>query len=336
MSREIIEISRPIPLIGCIAFGLIDRGTNLIQVRPISTCPLSCIFCSTNAGPKSKVRNVEYVVPLEYLLEEFEKLILFKGRHGIEAHIDTVGDPLTYKDIVDLVQGLRDVEGVEVVSMQTHGSLLSERVLEELGEAGLDRMNLSIDALNTRLARRLADTEWYNVDRVVELAEYALSNTNLDVLLAPVWVPRVNDYEIPKIISLAKRLGAGRNCPPLGIQKYEQHKYGRRPRGVEAMSWRSFYNQLKIWEEKFGLKLVLSPEDFGIHGREMLPVPYKRFEKIGVEVVAPGWLRNEKLAVTERGDRALTVVNAEEISIGARLKVRVVGNKHNILIGRPT
>ena len=65
-------------------------------------------------------------------------------------------------------------------------------------------------------------------------------------------------------------------------------------------------------------------------------IPYKIGERIKVKILAPGWLRNEKLAVTERGDRALTVVDAEEISIGARLKVRVLGNKHNILIGRPT
>ena len=45
-----------IPLIGCIAFGLIDRGTNLIQIRPFTGCPLSCIFCSVDAGPRSRNR----------------------------------------------------------------------------------------------------------------------------------------------------------------------------------------------------------------------------------------------------------------------------------------
>jgi len=44
---------RDIPLFGCIAFGIIDRGTNVLQVRPISECPLACIFCSTDAGPYS-------------------------------------------------------------------------------------------------------------------------------------------------------------------------------------------------------------------------------------------------------------------------------------------
>jgi len=120
MERKLFEIDSSIPLVGCIAFGLIDRGTNLIQVRPISTCPLSCIFCSTNAGPKSKIRQTEYIVPLDYLVEEFDKLVAFKGRRKIEAHIDTVGDPITYPHIVELVSRLSQIEGVEVVSLLKH------------------------------------------------------------------------------------------------------------------------------------------------------------------------------------------------------------------------
>ena len=92
MKCPIFEINEEIPLLGCIAFGIIDRGTNLLQIRPISTCPLSCIFCSTDAGPKSRIRQSEYIVPLDYIVEEFKRIVKFKGAFRIEAHIDTVGD----------------------------------------------------------------------------------------------------------------------------------------------------------------------------------------------------------------------------------------------------
>lgn len=149
------EISSDIPLVGNIAFGLIDRGTNVIQVRPISTCPLSCIFCSTNAGPKSKLRQTEYIVPIDYLIEEFEKIVAYKGEKHIEAHIDTVGDPTTYPKIVELVSRLKQTRGVEVVSMQTHGALLKEKLLNRLSSAGLTRLNLSLDALEPQLAKKI-------------------------------------------------------------------------------------------------------------------------------------------------------------------------------------
>ena len=335
MERKLFEVDSSIPLVGCIAFGLIDRGTNLIQVRPISTCPLSCIFCSTNAGPKSRIRQTEYIVPLDYLVEEFEKITAFKGKRKIEAHIDTVGDPITYPYIAELVSRISQIEGVEVVSLQTHGSILDEKMLDRLSAAGLTRINLSVDALDPELARKLADTEWYDVKKVIQLMEYITSNTSIDLLLAPVWIPTINDAEIPKIIELAKKVGAGKRFPPLGIQRYEIHKHGRKVKGVRAHSWKYFYARLREWEKEFGVKLVLRPEDFGIHKRRMLPIPYRKYETVKVRVVGPGWLRREKLAVTLNGDRTVTLVNAEEIPVEAKLKARIVANKHNIFVAEP-
>ena len=335
MERKLFEVDSSIPLVGCIAFGLIDRGTNLIQVRPISTCPLSCIFCSTNAGPKSRIRQTEYIVPLDYLVEEFEKITAFKGRRKIEAHIDTVGDPITYPYIAELVSRISQIEGVEVVSLQTHGSILDEKMLDRLSAAGLTRINLSVDALDPELARKLADTEWYDIKKVIQLIEYITSNTSIDLLLAPVWIPTINDAEIPKIIELAKKVGAGKRFPPLGIQRYEIHKHGRKVKGVRAHSWKYFYARLREWEKEFGVKLVLRPEDFGIHKRRMLPIPYRKYETVKVRVVGPGWLRREKLAVTLNGDRTVTLVNAEEIPVEAKLKARIVANKHNIFVAEP-
>ncbi len=335
MERKLFEVDSSIPLVGCIAFGLIDRGTNLIQVRPISTCPLSCIFCSTNAGPKSRIRQTEYIVPLDYLVEEFEKITAFKGKRKIEAHIDTVGDPITYPYIAELVSRISQIEGVEVVSLQTHGSILDEKMLDRLSAAGLTRINLSVDALDPDLARKLADTEWYDVKKVIQLIEYITSNTSIDLLLAPVWIPTINDAEIPKIIELAKKVGAGKRFPPLGIQRYEIHKHGRKVKGVRAHSWKYFYARLREWEKEFGVKLVLRPEDFGIHKRRMLPIPYRKYETVKVRVVGPGWLRREKLAVTLNGDRTVTLVNAEEIPVEAKLKARIVANKHNIFVAEP-
>lgn len=336
MTIPFYEVPTSVPLVGCIAFGLIDRGSNLIQVRPISTCPLSCKFCSTNAGPKSRIRQTEYAVPLDHLVEEFEKIVQFKGRSHIEAHIDTVGDPITYPKIVELVANLRQVEGVETVSMQTHGSTLNTKLMDRLSAAGLTRLNLSLDALEPSLARELADTEWYDVEKIVALMKHIASCTETDLLVAPVWVHGVNDAEMPKIISLAKSIGAGKAFPPLGIQKCERHKRGRRLKKAKWLSWQGFYDQLRGWEKEFGIKLVLKAADFGIHGRLVLPVPYRMLEKVKIEVVGPGWLKGEKLAVTQAKDRSLTLINAGDIPVGAKLKARIMANKHNILIAEPT
>jgi len=336
VGREIFYIREEssIPLVGCIAFGLIDRGTNTIQVRRTSICPLSCIFCSTDAGPRSRRRQTEYIVELEYLVDEFRRIVRYKGEYGIEAHIDTVGDPLTYPRIVDLVQELKSTKGVEVVSMQTHGYLLNEHLIEELEAAGLDRINLSIDAMDPELAKFLSGTPSYDIERVKAMAEYITNNTRIDLLIAPVWVPTINDEEIPKIIEFALRIGAGRRWPALGIQKYIPHKKGRKPRGVRAMTWEEFYQRLAEWEKEYNTTLILSLEkDFGLHKRKMLPIKFRKGENAELEVVGPGWLKGEILA---RGrNRSVTIVGIPRpLAPGTRIFARIIRNKHNIYVAR--
>jgi len=319
------------PLVGTIAYGIIDRGTNLLQIRPVSLCPLSCIFCSTDAGPRSRGRQAEYLVELDYLVEGLRQIAKFKGA-GVEMHIDTVGEPLTYPRIVELVQALRDIPEVSVISMQSNGVLLTHRLVEELADAGLDRINLSIHALNPQLAKKLTGTTAYPLDHVLEAAE-AIAQSRIDLLVAPVWVPNMNDDEIPKLIEYALRIGAGRRWPPLGVQKYLRHRRGRNPAGVRSMSWKTFYTALRRLERRYGVKLVLSPSDFGIVKRKMLPKVFRLGERVRVRVLASGWLRGEKLA--EAKGVAITLVDADEIPVGSRVRARIIQNKHNIYLARP-
>lgn len=322
---------RNVPLFGCIAFGIIDRGTNVLQVRPISECPLSCIFCSTDAGQRSKRRISEYMVDLEQLLAAFEWAASYKEINDIEAHIDTVGEPLMYPQIVELVQGLSANRNVKIVSMQTNGTLLNAKLIEELEAAGLSRINMSIESLDPELAKRCAGTNSYNIEKVLENAEYIARNTNIALLIAPVWLPGINDAEIPKLIEFALEMGAGKRWPALGIQKFLPHKYGRKP-DIKAMGWEKFYSQLEELERIYNIKLVLTPQDFGSFQCKALPRVFKRYERVKVKVIGPGWMKGEKLAVAR--DRVITVVDAERIPVGAEVFVRMERVVDGIYIAR--
>ncbi|VVB88907.1 Coenzyme PQQ synthesis protein E [uncultured archaeon] len=311
---------RDIPLFGCIAFGIIDRGTNVLQVRPISECPLSCIFCSTDAGHGTKHRNSEYMVDLQQLLAAFEWAASYKETNDIEAHIDTVGEPAMYPQLVELVEGLSKNSHVKTVSMQTNGMLLSPRLIDNLEAAGLSRINMSIESLEPELAKRIAGTDSYNLERVLGNAGHIARNTDIDLLIAPVWLPGINDKEIPGLIEFALRIGAGKRFPPLGIQKFLPHKYGRRP-GIKPMDWDEFYSLLRRWEDEYGTKLVLKPGDFGSFDCKPIPRAFKRYEKVKVNVVGPGWMKGEMLAVAR--DRVVTVVDADRVHSGTEVNVRI-------------
>ncbi len=330
---RLFEVPDDAPLVGSVAFGLIDRGTNVVQVRPSSSCPLSCIFCSTDAGPCSHRRRSEYIVGLDHLLEWFKAMVAMKG-NGVEAHIDTVGDPFTYPRLADLVQGLADTDGVTTISLQTHGALMDEENATELADAGLDRINLSIDSTDPEQARLLAGTPSYDLLKVVRTARHICSETRMDLLVAPVWVHPINDGELGKLVRLAKEVGAGKRWPMLGIQKCEFHPHGRRTREMRQVSWYDFYRRMREVGLEEGANLVLRRSDFGIRPANALPVPYRQGEKVGVRVIGPGWLRGETLAATRDRKRLVTLVGAE-LDQGIDLRVRLLRTKDNILVGRP-
>jgi uncharacterized Fe-S cluster-containing radical SAM superfamily enzyme len=320
---------RDIPLFGCIAFGIIDRGTNVLQLRPYTECPLSCVFCSTDAGPHSGRRISEYMVDLVQLLSAFEWAASYKEIDDIEAHIDTVGEPAMFPELVELVRGLS--ANSRVVSMQTNGILLTTELIDALDKAGLSRINMSIESLDPGLAKGIAGTDSYDVEKILKNAEYITRNTNIDLLIAPVWLPGINDAEIPKLIEFALSIGAGKKWPALGIQKFLPHKYGRKP-DIRAMNWENFYSRLREWEKIYDTKLVLTPQDFGSHECKPLPRVFKRHERVKVKVVGPGWMKGEKLAVAR--DRVLTIVDADRVPVGVEVYVRTERVVDGIYIAR--
>ncbi len=313
-----------IPLLGYNAFGLIDRGTNLIQVRPITGCNLNCIFCSVDEGRFSKTRLVDYIVDIDYIVEEFEKVAKFKGE-GVEAHIDGQGEPTLYPYFEELVERLKKIKEVGIVSMQTNGVLLSEERIDRL-EGYMDRINLSISALSQETADKLYGVR-YPLKRVLSIAEY-IANSKIDLHIAPVWLPGYNDSEIPKIIEFALEIGAGKKFPPLGIQKYIPHKHGRKPK-VRVMTFKEFYEKLRELEKEYGIKLVLSPEDFRIEKRPRIPQPIKKGEVYKAQIVLPGRMKCEKLCVVK--NRLVSVFTDREI--GEFVKIKITREKDGIFAG---
>lgn len=334
MQGTVFKIKRPIPLVGHIAFGVIDRGTNIIQVRPTSVCNLNCIFCSVDAGPYSRWRRTEYIIEdTEWLANWVIEIAKFKGG-GVEALIDGVGDPFTYPKLPELISLLKSSNYINSIAVETHGQLLNKKLIHALEEAGLDRINLSIDTTNQEQAKMLAGMPSYDVMEVMKMAEYIVKETSIDITLTPVWLPGVNDEEIIKIIEWAIKVGVGKRWPPLAIQKYLVHKYGRKPKNVNEISWNTFYEWLRSLEKKYNVKLIPEPKDFGFEKRPSIPILYKKGSTVNVEIIGPGWFKNEWLAVPRNNDRIITVISREQLIEGEKINVRIINNKDNIYIAR--
>lgn len=315
-----------IPLIGNISFGIVDRNTSIIEIRPVTGCNLNCIYCSVGEGLTSKAGN-DFVVELDYILEEFRKLVRFKDTDNIEAHIGTQGEPFLYSGIVELVEGLAKTPNVSVVSVDTNGTLLNEKLIDELADAGLTRINLSINAMDEKKAKEIAGAG-YNIKHVTKMAEYAAKK--IDLIIAPVWLQGINDKEIPKIIEFAKKIMPKTKQDRLfiGIQNFLEYPHGRNP--VKQLGYKSFYKKLAELEKNHNIRLIMDWEkDFKMRPAKKLEKPFDKGNIIKASVVCEGRYNGEKIAVSE--GRTITIPGCHKTG---NVKVKITKSKHNIFYGR--
>lgn len=319
-----------IPLIGTLYFGIVDRGTNMIEVKPITGCNIDCIFCSVDEG-KSSRKTADFVVETEYLADEVRKLAGYKqdstesrkkgegcGEVKLDLFINTHGEPLLYANIVELVKLLRGIEHVRTISAMTNCTLLTRKLADDLIHAGLNQLNLSLNAIDKAKANELAGTAGYDISQVLDMARYVADK--LKLIIAPVWIKGVNDEEIPKVAAFAKEIGAD-----IGIQNYLVHRKGRKI--AKQVEWDDFYAQLDKWEQETGVDLKAKEHTLG--KTRALEKPFRKGDVVTAELVSRGRMKNEMLAAAQ--GRVISLVYCEKQR--GKVKVHILRDKDNVFVG---
>jgi len=165
----------------------------------------------------------------------------------------------------------------------------------------------------------------YNLKKVKELAPYI--TTKMDLIIAPLWLPGYNDDELVKLAKFANEIGAGKNCPPIGIQNFLNYRFGRNP--VKPVEMDLFYKKLQDLEKKHGVKLINKEYMFKIKKCRELSKPFKKDQVIKADLICPGRLNKEMLAVA--ANRLISVPNCYKQRGSVNLKIR--RTKHNIFLG---
>lgn len=324
-TKQIVHVTKEsgIPLIGALGWGIIDRGTNLLQVRCTSICNMNCNFCSTDAGPYSKHHKTNFLVDIDYLIEEVEKIAKFKG-DGVIIFLDSVGEPMSHPNFVDLVRKLKLIKEVSEVSVITNGTFLTKEKINLLKEAGLDKINLSFHSLDSELSKKLFGMEGYNVDKVKEMISY-VKEKGIELMITPVWVPNVNDKDIEDIIKFVKNIGC-----KIGLQKYEVYSNSRKAKGTKKQTYWKFYDQIKKWEKEYGIKLIVKAEDVKVEKRDRIPEIFQVGDRVNVEIVSRGWMPGQMIGKAE--GRCVSVNNCEK-DVGDGVQVEILENKNSIYLG---
>ncbi|PIN86171.1 hypothetical protein COV19_06145 [Candidatus Woesearchaeota archaeon CG10_big_fil_rev_8_21_14_0_10_44_13] len=305
-----------IPLIGTLYFGIVDKGSDMIEIKPITGCNIDCVFCSVGEGLHSK-KEADYVVEDDYIIAELKKLLDFKRHDGMKIFINPHGEPLLYSNIIPLVEKISAFGYVDTISIITNGTMLTEKLIDELEGAGLTQMNLSLNSPDPEKSKALSGLNSYDISRIKGMAEYACKNKKLKVVIAPVWIKGLNDDDIEELIKFAKSIGAG-----IGIQKFIAHKGGKKP--SKEIEWDEFYGKIDEFEKKYGLKLRYCEK---IEKTKELPMPFRKDETVKAAVVCEGRRKNERIAAAEQ--RSILVYGCMKNN-GSEIRVKMKAAKHNI------
>jgi cyclic pyranopterin phosphate synthase len=171
------------------------RTIDYLRVSVTEKCNLKCIYCDPDG------ENCTQEAEAKLSADHIEAIVRSMAKIGVRKVRITGGEPLVRKDICDIVRRVAGVEGIEDVSMTTNGINL-HRYARSLKEAGLNRLNISLDSLHEDRFAKI--TGGGHLNKVLEGIDAALDAGLLPVKINTVLIRGVNDDEIDDFIALTK------------------------------------------------------------------------------------------------------------------------------------
>lgn len=172
-----------------------SRKIDYLRVSVTDRCNLRCVYCM----PPEGIDLIESNDILRY--EELLRIARIAASHGVSKVRVTGGEPLVRKGIVDFLKNLSLIEGIEDLSLTTNGVLLKDYA-QRLKDAGLNRVNVSLDSMNRE--RFLKMTRGDNLAQVLDGLEEAEKVGLRPVKINMVVIKGFNDDEVVDFAMMSK------------------------------------------------------------------------------------------------------------------------------------
>lgn len=169
------------------------RPVTYLRVSVTDRCNFRCVYCM----PAEGVTRQEHAAILTY--EEIAEVVRVAAEEGVREVRLTGGEPLVRQDLPLLVRMIAEIPGIEDLSLTTNGFLL-DRMARALVDAGLKRINVSLDTLKPDRFQRI--TRGGDINRVLRGLETAEAVGLNPIKINVVAMRGVNDDEIEDMARL--------------------------------------------------------------------------------------------------------------------------------------
>ncbi|MCP4194940.1 MAG: GTP 3',8-cyclase MoaA [Planctomycetaceae bacterium] len=176
----------------------LGRVHTSLRISVTDRCNIRCFYCMPDEQIQFKAR--------EELLsfEEIESLVRAVVPLGINRLRITGGEPLVRASLPELISRLAAIPGIRDLAMTTNGVLLSEHA-EALAQAGLQRLNVSLDGLSEKTFQQI--TRRKGLDRVLSGIESARQAGFDRIRLNAVAIRGISEQEIVPLGEFARETG---------------------------------------------------------------------------------------------------------------------------------
>lgn len=169
------------------------REISYLRVSITDRCNYRCIYCK----PEEQFEFIPHEEILRY--EEIVDIIEEAVNLGVTKVRITGGEPLARKGVVDFIKKLREIKKLEDISLTTNGFFLSEYA-EKLKDAGLNRVNISLDSLQEEKYKRI--TRGGSLEKALKGVDSALKAGLLPIKINTVLIRGTNDDEVEDFVRL--------------------------------------------------------------------------------------------------------------------------------------
>ncbi len=175
------------------------REINYLRLSVTDRCNLRCVYCMPESGvpliDHADILNVEEVVRVVRIIN---------NTVGLSKVRITGGEPLVRRGVLQIIRGISRI-GIKELTLTTNGLLLRQ-MSKHLAEAGIQRVNISLDSLRDHRLKKITrrDTSLHDIEKAIQ--------ATFDAGLKPVRINCVvmrdiNDDEIPEFLEWGNRTG---------------------------------------------------------------------------------------------------------------------------------